>query len=428
MASNTMIRDTSQSDIIVTRESRFGRKKLLLAAVAGAALLLGVSAYSAVSPWLSAERTVSADRLRIMPVVRGNFERSISVQGTVDAAIRPTVYSLSEGVVTLHVKAGDTVEKDQLIAEIDNPEARSALKQEEARLQQVGTDLARLRITSDQQKLANAQELALQRIELDAAERRVRRTGEALAKNVISRQDHEEAEDTLATAQTRLKHNSERVRLESDRLNFEVKSKALEVERQELALAEVRRRVDELRILSPTAGVVGNVAVQERDKVALNQALMTVVDLSAYEVLVTIPESYSDDLAPPLKASINVQGRVFTGSLTSISPEVRDGHVEGRIALDDSSGAGLKQKQRLTAKIVLDSRPDALTVPRGPFLEDGAGRVAYVVDGKLATLRPIKTGAVGVSDVEILDGLREGEQVVISSTSAFEQAKTVLIR
>jgi len=218
------------------------------------------------------------------------------------------------------------------------------------------------------------------------------------------------------------------VRLESDRLNFEVKSKALEVEQQELALAEVRRRVEELRILSPTAGVVGNIAVQERDKVALNQALMTVVDLSAYEVLVTIPESYSDDLAPPLKASINVQGRVFTGSLTSISPEVRDGHVEGRIALDDSSGAGLKQKQRLTAKIVLDSRPDALTVPRGPFLEDGAGRVAYVVDGKLAALRPIKTGAVGVSDVEILDGLREGEQVVISSTSAFEQAKTVLIR
>lgn len=421
-----MIRDTSQSDTVVQRKRSLSRPMLLVAA-AGAIVILFLG-YWLLTPWLSAERSVSGERLRIATVTRGPFERSISVQGTVDAVVRPTLYSLSAGAITLRARAGDLVKKNQVLAEIENPELRNQLKQEQSRMQQVDNELERMRLSTRQQKLASAEEIALLEIDLQAAKRELERIEDAVKRNIMREMDQAIGRDALAAAETRLHHRRARVKLDGERLDFELLSKALEVDRQRLALGEIERRIDELLVLSPNNGLVGNVLVQDRDKVTLNQALMTVVDPSDFEVRVTIPETYADDLAPNMKAVINVQGQQIDGTMASVSPEVTDGHVEGRITLADGATNVLKQKQRLTVKIIIDYKNDALTVPRGPFLEDGAGRVAYVVDGSLASLQPITTGAVGVSQIEVLNGLAEGDQIIISSISGFEQAKTVLIR
>jgi HlyD family secretion protein len=68
-----------------------------------------------------------------------------------------------------------------------------------------------------------------------------------------------------------------------------------------------------------------------------------------------------------------------------------------------------------------------LKVPRGPFLE-GGGRKAYVLADGLATLTPIRVGATSVSEVEIVDGLKEGDRVLLSDTEQFNGARTVLVR
>jgi HlyD family secretion protein len=421
-----VIRDTSESDSVVAPKKK--RRRGLIVAITVGAIGLSVAAYVFVVPWLMASRTVSADRLRIEQVVRGTFERSISVQGTVDAAVRPTLYSLSNGVVAVHVRAGDVVKKGSLLAEIDDPDLRAEYSQEESRLQQAEKELARMQIANRQQQLANTQQLALDEIALKAASREHERVKDAVDKQVVARLNLEVARDTLDSARTRSDLGRQRISLESERMSFELQSKMLEVDRQRMAVAELSRRLDELKLQSPIDGLVGSVQVQDRDSVVRNQPLMTVVNLDAYEVLVSIPETFADDLANGMKAFMNVQGRELVGTLSSVSPEVVNGHVEGRIVLDKADASLLKQKQRLSAKIVLDSKPNALVVPRGPFVEDGAGRIAYVVDGDLARLRAIKTGAVGVSQVEVLEGLEEGERIVISNIDGFEQADTVLIR
>ena len=88
----------------------------------------------------------------------------------------------------------------------------------------------------------------------------------------------------------------------------------------------------------------------------------------------------------------------------------------------------LKHGQRLTVIVVLDSKDDALTVSRGPFIEDGGGRIAYVVENDSAYRRDIEIGAIGASQVEVINGLSAGDRVVISSINDFEQADRILIR
>jgi HlyD family secretion protein len=69
-----------------------------------------------------------------------------------------------------------------------------------------------------------------------------------------------------------------------------------------------------------------------------------------------------------------------------------------------------------------------LKVPRGPFLESGGGRQVYVLADGIATLRSIRVGATSVAEVEIAEGLEEGEQIVLSDIQQFQGAKTVLVR
>ncbi|HET8648050.1 MAG TPA: efflux transporter periplasmic adaptor subunit, partial [Vicinamibacteria bacterium] len=113
---------------------------------------------------------------------------------------------------------------------------------------------------------------------------------------------------------------------------------------------------------------------------------------------------------------------------TVVSPEVRDSQVRGTVAFDGETPPGLRQSQRVSVRMLLERRPGVLKTARGPFLESGGGRHAYVVEGGIATRRDIAVGAVSVAEVEIVRGLREGERIVVSDTSVFEGAGTVLIR
>ena len=132
------IRDTSAQDIPVgnaaTRQAR--QRRQWWAYGAGGVLLLVLAGWL-VSGWAAGSRSVDGARVRIAAVERGDLVRDISAEGRVIAANSPTLYAVAGGTVTLHVVAGDVVRKGQALAEIDSPELRSRLAQEEASLASV---------------------------------------------------------------------------------------------------------------------------------------------------------------------------------------------------------------------------------------------------------------------------------------------------
>jgi HlyD family secretion protein len=111
----------------------------------------------------------------------------------------------------------------------------------------------------------------------------------------------------------------------------------------------------------------------------------------------------------------------------SVSPEVVDGNVATRLEFGDKPPAGLRQNQRLTARILIDERPNVLEVERGAFVDSGGGNFAYFVDDGVAEKRPIKTGAMSLDSVEMLSGASEGDQIVVSGADAFGDAQRVRI-
>jgi HlyD family secretion protein len=396
----------------------------------GAAVLalLAVVATPIVRRWASATTSVERSRLRLATVSRGDLVYDVAVQGRVVAASRPTLFSPSAGIVSVKVREGEKVQKGTVLAVVDSPELESRLRQESASLDALRSDLSRLKLSTRQKNLENRQAVELGSVKVEAAERAVRRADELSSAGLISATDHESTKDALSVATIELAQARKKVELETDALEFETRDAQLRLQRQELVVAEVRRQVDELTIRAPFAGLVATVQVEDRDAVVRGQAVVGVVDLSDLEVEVNIPESYADDVSPGVEAEVLVDNARRSGTLVRVAPEVRGGQVEGRVAFEGGTPPGLRQNQRLSTRLVLSRQTGVLKVPRGPFLEAGGARWAYVVKDGLARRRDVRVGAVSVTEVEILGGVEEGEEIVLSDLSQLQGAETVRLR
>jgi HlyD family secretion protein len=422
------IRDTSGQDVAVdnTPQQR-KRRRWYIGAGIGALVLLAL-ALPALARWAKAERTVSLDQVRLAQVTRGLFVRDVSVDGQVVAAVSPTLYSDVNGTVTLKVVAGDAVKKGQVLAQIDSPELTSSYQQEQSTLLSMQTDLERTRINSKKAALASQEGVDQAGVTLEAARREMKRAEAAWGYKVISEHDYAKAKDDLAAAQLNYDNAKANTELDKEGLNFDVKAKELQVKREQLLVSDLKRRYDGLTVRSPVDGMVGNIAVQQRTNVTPNQPIMTVVDLTQMEIQIQIPETYTDGLALGMATEISYGGNRYQGKLTAVSPEVQNNLVIGRVRFAANPPKGLKQNQQVQVRIVMDSRDGVLMVQRGPFLDAGGGNVAYLVHDGIATRTAIHTGAASIGQVEILDGVKEGDTLVISDTSGFDNANTVYLK
>ena len=419
--------DGSSMDKVVQRHRPWGWILFFLFAL----LLLAAAFiffYPSIRDWSSAERSMDLSRIRTGTVIRGDLQRDVSVEGSIVAADHPTVVSPAQGLISILAKAGDFVKKGQALARIESPELRNQLEQEQSVLLSMQSELERLRLTSRQTDSQNQQQISLLRVRLRAGEKAVERARSLYEEKLTSVIELEKAIDGVEITQLELNQAIENAGMAVEAAEFEIRSTQLEQERQQLIVSEVERKITELSVESPVSGLVSNIEVRDKDTVQPAQALFSVVDLSEFEIEVQIPENFADEVFPGTPAMVRYEGEEYPGEVKSLSPEVAESQVKGVVVFSDLAPSGLKQNQRVYTRLILDSRPDVLKIPRGPFLESMGGRQVYVVEGNLAQLRSIQTGAVSVTEVEVLSGLEAGEEVILSDLLRFEGAQTILLR
>jgi HlyD family secretion protein len=421
------IADTSAQDVTVQAKTSNRKWAFLASGLVGLILVIWLVVPS-LQRWAGSSISVPKDRLRLAIVARADLVRDVSVQGRVVAAISPSLFAPALGTITLLVEAGASVKEGQTLAILDSPELQNELGQEQAALDGLSVELDRQRIETKQKALDNRKNIDITKVTLFAAERERRRAESGYEIEAISEIDFEKTKDDLETARLAHEHAVADAKLDDERLVFELKTRELQVGRQDLLVQDLLRQVDELDMRSPVNGIVGNLMVDQKAAVSRNQVVMSVVDLSAFEIEAQVPESYADDLGLGMDAEVLVGNQSYPASLVSVSPEIIQNQVTTRIRFAGGMPPGLRQNQRLTTRILMEEKNDVLTLQRGQFLDSGGSRVAYVLDDdNVAHRRSIEVGARSLAAVEIVGGLIEGEVVVISSIDQFRSADTVLV-
>jgi HlyD family secretion protein len=421
------VRGTDGQDIAVAPPRHAWLKHRRGWLVAGVGVMVFAAGFLwLVHAWSRSSQVVSADRIRVSTVSRGHFVRDVAAEGTVIAAVNPTLFAIAPGTVSYAVRAGDSVSKGQVLATLDSPDLNNQYQRERATLDSLNAALARQEIEIRRQLLASQQQADLAQVAIQAAQRELKRAQWAWDLRVMNERDYQRSIDDVSTAKLNFEHARDTAALERDSVALDLRTRRLERDRQALVVEELKQRVEQLKVRSPVTGMVANLAQQEKAHVADSAPLITVVDLTALEIEFQVAETYAGEIKPGMAAQITLGGRVQPGTVTAISPEVRQNQVTGRVKFAGEQPPGLRQNERASVRIVLDERDGVLKLDRGSSIDE-ATRAVYVVRGDRAVRTAVELGAASVTEIEVRRGLAPGDRVITSDMRDFNDAPEVTL-
>jgi HlyD family secretion protein len=426
MSEHTAIRDTALQDHLIKPRSLVRHQWKLIGialVILGAVALL----FTTLMRWAGVRESIDRSRVQIATVEKGTFIRDITVDGVVTAAVSPTLYSSAPGTVTLHVHAGDRVHQGQTLAVLDSPDLQARLSQERATLLSLEVDWKRADLEAERKLAQLRGALDQAQVDLKMAEREQARSQRAYELGAFSELQTLRAEAAREKADITLREARASFESQPRQNRFEIDGRKALLERQRYLVADLTRLVNGLDVRSPVDGQVGQVLVANRANVTNDTPLVTVIDLSALEVEIRVVESQARDLRPGMRAALEGNGQRWDGRVSGVAPAVVEGTVTARIRFDSTRPEGLRQNQRLAARIFIDRHENVLMVDRGTFVDQDGGQFAYVVHQNIAERRPIQLGKVGLQKVEILAGLATGDQIVISGTDLFNGASRAVL-
>jgi HlyD family secretion protein len=158
------------------------------------------------------------------------------------------------------------------------------------------------------------------------------------------------------------------------------------------------------------------------------EEIARVADLTAYRIEATVSDVHASRLAPGLPVVVESGEHRMNGRVTNIRPKVENGIVTLEADLDDASDPSLRHNMRVDVYIVTDRAEDALRVRRGSFLMADGTHAAFVLRNGVAVRKPVKFGITNIDYYQVLEGLDEGDEVVISDMSDYMHLTEVKVR
>ena len=409
-------------DRAITIEERRGAtvRRVAIAVVATLAIVL---VFAGAIEWL--RPSIDRDAIVTAVVTRGSVEATLDASGTIVPLVDQVVSSPVEArVLRIDRRAGDQVRAGDPLVTLDNAASEVEAARLEDQLAQKESATAQLRLSLDE-NLASLRAQIEQR-KLDAeilrytAEQRTTLRNEGL----IAEQD---ARAALVAA----KKAEIEVRQLEEALTRAMRSRTVQLASAEAELSTVRRdrnesrrQLDLAQLRASRDGIVTWTITEEGATVRRGELVARISDLSSYRVAATISDVHAAKLVAGMPAYVRIDDVVLEGQIESVDPRIEGGVVRFYVTLDTPSHPRLRNNQRVDVEVVTSTRAGTLVVRRGSLGRTNAGH-AFVVRGDEAHRIPVRFGLGGNETIEIAEGLRAGDEVVISDMSDFDDVAEV---
>ena len=397
------------------------KKKRRLIIIGGSALALVVIGV-AVSRLKPAAMSVDRASVWIDTVKRGPMLRQVRGLGTlVPEDIRWIAASKEGRVEKIIVRPGAKVEPDTVILELSSPDLQQAALDAESQHKAAEAELTTLRATLQRELLNQESTTAQVHSEYQQAKMEAE-TNDNLRKNgLIAELEYKTSIIKRDELENRDKIEQKRLQFARDSIEPQLAAKQAIVD-QLKASAELKARdVEALHVKAGMQGVLQQLPVEVGQRVIAGTNLARVADPTKLKAQVKIAETQAKDIQINQPASIDTRNGIVSGHVIRVDPAVEQGTVTVYVALDGSLPKGARPDLSVDGTIELERLDNVLYVGRPAFAQDGAtvGVFRLTPNGE-AIRTPVHFGRSSVNTIEILSGLKEGDQVILSDTSAYD--------
>jgi len=394
-----------------------------LAAIGG--ITVGLTRLKPAAPALDPATAV------IETVKRGEMVRDVRGNGTLVPEITRWVPAPADGrVEKILLQAGVEVGPSTVIVELSNPQMEQQATDADFQVKAAEADEENLKVKLESDTMTQKAAIATinaqysqAKLQLDADEKLGEQKLIAELQLKISRVSVQDLANRLKVEQERLA-----VTARSTKAQLNAATSRLD---QLRALAKLKReQVDALKVRAGSAGVLQQVSVQVGQQVTPGLNLARVADPQSLKAVLRVAETQIKDVRVGQPVVIDTRNGLIQGQVTRIDPAAREGTFEIDASLNGPLPPSARPDLSVDGTIELERLKDVLKVGRPAFgqAQQTIGMFVLTPDGTEAERKTVRLGRNSVSQIEILDGLKEGDRVIISDTSQLDNYPRIRIR
>jgi HlyD family secretion protein len=364
-------------------------------------------------------------------VKRGEMVRDVRGNGTLVPQVTRWVPAPAEGrVENILLQAGVEVGPQTVIVELSNPQLEQQATDSDFQVKAAEADEENLRVKLESDAMTQKAQIATINSQYSQAKMQLD-ADEALAKQGLV------ADLVLKISRVAVQDLANRVKVEQERLAVNSKSTKAQLNaaasrlQQLRVMAKLRRdQVDALKVRAGTAGVLQQVSVQVGQQVTPGLNIARVADPASLKAVLRVAETQIKDVRIGQPVLVDTRNGVIQGTVSRIDPAAREGTFDVDASLVGPLPPSARPDLSVDGTIELERLKDVLKVGRPAFgqANQTIGMFVLTPDGTEAVRTKVTLGRNSVSTVEIVDGLKEGDKVIISDTSALDSYNRIRLR
>lgn len=370
----------------------------------------------------SSKLNVESQKITMATVSQGSFQEFIPVDGTVHPIKTILIPAVEGGTVEQkYLEGGKPVKAGDLILKLTNNRLVLDFMNQETLMNDLINNLQNSKLSLQQNKFNLRRRLATLDAQLDAAKDVYDRNISLYESKAVSQQEF----FTFKREYERLK--AERA-IEQESQKFEESNARQQIAQLETTIARTSRNLQmmednlkNLYIKAPISGQLSSIQVELGTPVQSGQVIGQIDDLSGFKVKAELDQHYVSRVFAGQRGEFSYNGQTYPLEISLVYSEVLNGRFPVDMKFIGKVPEGIRRGQTLQIRLQLSDPAPAVLLSRGGFYQSTGGAWAYVLDatGSFATKRNIRLGRQNPEYYEVLEGLKPGEQVIVSSYDAF---------
>lgn len=374
---------------------------------------------------------INKDQVTISAVMEDKFQEFIPVDGVVQPLNTVYIDAVLGGTVEQKVvEDGALLKKDDIILLLSNAGMQLSYMDQETRMYDAINNLQNSRIALEQNKYMRQKEITNLLYQIDQARKNFSREKALFKDSVISVKEYEDAERDYNFTMKQLSISLELQRLDS--LSAEEQKVQIDasVQRMRANLEQLQENMAKLTVRAPSEGILTSFDVEVGENIPAGTRIGRIDIPGGYKMRANVDERYVSRVEIGQEAELDFAGQTFRLAVSKIYSGVTGGAFQVDLQFQDVQPEGIKRGQTIQMRLMFSSPADALIIKRGGFFQETGGNWVYVVDpsGDYAVKREIRLGRQNTRFYEVLEGLRAGEQVIVSSYEGFGNKDKLVFR
>lgn len=374
---------------------------------------------------------VDFNQVSVATVEKGTFQEFIPVDGIVFPRNTVFIDAVQGGIVeAVYVEDGAVLVQGDPILKLANTNMELSYMDQETRMYDAINNLANTRISMEQLHYTRQSEIAQLNYEIDQIKTDFRRKEQFFKDKLISAKEFEDSQRDYEYKVRQLKITLNLRKLDSISGVTQKSQIASSMERMYNNLAMLKRNMDNMTIKAPVAGKLSSFQVEIGQTKSAGEHLGQIDMMDGIKLRANIDERYISRVFAGQEAECTLGGDTYLLEISKIFTNVANGVFQVDLLFTDKQPDGVKRGQTIQLKLKFSAATDALIIKRGGFFQETGGNWIYVLDKEemVAVKRGIRIGRQNANHYEILEGLEEGEKVIVSSYDNFNSRDKLIFR